>query len=110
MKEKFYIILLEGDIKFNVVPKDLANIAKQARNQITKITQMYVDAGLITEETALRNIERYIKRSYGGKELSKIGSELRARGILETITPNEWIKSFSKTKAFKLMIQVNLYV
>ena len=94
--------LLEGDIKFNIVPKDLAKIAKQARTQITRITQMYVDAGLITEETALRNIQRYIKRSYGGKELSKIGSELRARGVLETITPNDWIKSFSKTKAFKI--------
>ena len=94
--------LLEGDIKYNMVPKDLARIAKTARNQITKITQMYVDAGLITEETAIRNIERYIKRSYGGKELSKIGSELRARGVLETITPNDWVKSFSKTKAFKI--------
>jgi len=93
--------LLEGDIKYNVVPKDLANIAKKARKQITKITNMYIQAGLITEETALRNIERYIKRSYGGKELSKIGSELRARGVLETITPNEWINQYSKTKAFK---------
>ena len=94
--------LLEGDIKFNMVPKDLAKVAKTARNQITRITQMYIDAGLITEETALRNIERYIKRSYGGKDLSKIGSELRARGVLETMTPNEWVKSYSKTKAFKL--------
>ena len=34
---------------------------------------MYIDAGLITEETALRNIERYVKRSYGGKEASKLG-------------------------------------
>ena len=104
--------LLEGDIKFDVVPKDLAKIAKTARNQITRITQLYIDAGLITEETALRNIERYIKRSYGGKDLSKIGSELRARGVLETMTPNEWVKSYSKTKAFKLddtgkLIRVN---
>ena len=30
---------------------------------------MYVDAGLITEETALRNIERYIKRTYGGQKI-----------------------------------------
>ena len=94
--------LLEGDIKYNDVPKDLAKLGKKARNQITKITQMYIDAGLITEETALRNIERYIKRSYGGRDVSKIGSELRARGVLETITPNEWVKSYSKTKAFKL--------
>jgi len=94
--------LLEGDIKFNDVPKDLGQLGKKARKQITKITQMYIDAGLITEETAQRNIERYIKRSYGGKDVSKIGSELRARGVLEEITPNEWVKSFSKTKAFKL--------
>ena len=63
---------------------------------------MYIDAGLITEETALRNIERYIKRSYGGKDISKIGSELRARGVIETITPNEWMNKYSKTKAFKV--------
>ena len=94
--------LLEGDIKYNVVPKDLQRIAKKARNQITKITNMYIQAGLITEETALRNIQRYIKRSYGGKDLAKIGSELRARGVLETITPNQWINKFSKEKAFKL--------
>lgn len=94
--------LLEGDIKFNDVPKDLGQLAKKARNQITKITQMYIDAGLITEETALRNIERYVKRSYGGKETSKIGSELRARGVLETITPRDWVNSFSKTKAFRI--------
>jgi len=94
--------LLEGDIKFNDVPKDLGQLGKKARNQITKITQMYIDAGLITEETALRNIERYIKRSYGGKETSKIGSELRARGVLETITPREWVNSYSKTKAFRI--------
>jgi hypothetical protein len=37
--------LLEGDIKFDVVPKDLARIAKKARGNITKITQMYIDAG-----------------------------------------------------------------
>jgi len=94
--------LLEGDIKYNDVPKDLAQLGKKARNQITKITQMYIDAGLITEETALRNIERYVKRTYGGKETSKIGSELRARGVLEKITPRDWVNSFSKNKAFRL--------
>ena len=100
--------LLEGDIKFNVVPKDIAKIGKKARDQITKITNMYIQAGLITEETALRNIERYVKRSYGGKEISKIGSELRARGVLEQITPREWVNSFSKTKAFRINNQGKL--
>jgi len=92
--------ILEGDIKANVAPKDLANIAKKARKQITKITQMYVDAGLITEETALRNIQRYVKRTYGGQPLAGIASELKARGILEDITPKEWIEKYSKIKAF----------
>ena len=100
--------LLEGDIKFNVVPKDIAKIGKKARDQITKITNMYIQAGLITEETALRNIERYIKRSYGGRDVSKIGSELRARGVLEQITPREWVNSFSKTKAFRINNQGKL--
>ena len=69
---------------------------------------MYIQAGLITEETALRNIERYIKRSYGGRDVSKIGSELRARGVLEQITPREWVNSFSKTKAFRINNQGKL--
>jgi len=100
--------LLEGDIKFTDVPKDLGKLGKKARNQITKITQMYIDAGLITEETAQRNIERYIKRTYGGKETSKIGSELRARGVLEKITPRDWVNSFSKNKAFRINDQGKL--
>jgi len=100
--------LLEGDIKFNVVPKDIAKIGKKARDQITKITNMYIQAGLITEETALRNIERYVKRSYAGKEISKIGSELKARGVLEQITPRDWVNSFSKTKAFRINNQGKL--
>ena len=94
--------ILEGDIKANVAPKDLANIAKKARNQITKITQMYIDAGLITEETALRNLQRYLKRTYGGQPIAAIGSELKARGILEDITPKEWVERYSKIKAFKI--------
>ena len=94
--------ILEGDIKANVAPKDLAKIAGKARKQITKVTQMYVDAGLITEETALRNIERYVKRTYGGKPLAGIASELKARGILEEITPKEWVEKYSKVKAFKV--------
>ena len=100
--------LLEGDIKFTDVPKDLGKLGKKARNQITKITQMYIDAGLITEETALRNIERYVKRTYGGKETAKIGSELRARGVLEKITPRDWVNSFSKNKAFRINNQGKL--
>jgi len=94
--------MLEGDITYTVPSKTLNKIAKDARKNITKVTQMYVDAGLITEETALRNIQRYIRRTYGGEDLSKIGSELRARGVLEQVSPKEWVEKYSKTKAFTL--------
>ena len=94
--------MLEGDIKYDVPSKTLNKIAKEARENITAVTQMYIQAGLITEETALRNINRYIKRTYGGNELAKIGSELKVRGILEEISPEEWVEKYSKTKAFRI--------
>jgi hypothetical protein len=94
--------MLEGDITYDVPSKTLNRIAKKARENITKVTQMYIQAGLITEETALRNIQRYIRRTYGGEDLAKIGSELRARGVLEEISPKEWVEKYSKTKAFTL--------
>ena len=94
--------ILEGDIAYGVAPKDLDKIAKKARANITRISQMFIDSGLLTEETVVRNLQRYLRRTYGGKELSKLGSDLKARGILEEITPLEWIERYSKTKAFKV--------
>ena len=94
--------ILEGDIAYGVAPKDLDKIAKKARDNISRISQMFIDAGLLTEETVVRNLQRYLRRTYGGKELNKIGSDLKARGVLEDITPLEWLETYSKTKAFKI--------
>ena len=94
--------MLDGDATYHVPSKTLNKIAKEARENITAVTQMYIQAGLITEETALRNINRYIKRTYGGNDLAKIGSELKVRGVLEEISPEEWVEKYSKTKAFRI--------
>ena len=75
-EKKVLYNMLEGDIKFDVGVKELDNLSKKARENINDVTQMYVDAGLITEETALRNIGRYIKRSNVVKELKKMQKDL----------------------------------
>ena len=101
-EKKILYNMLEGDIKFNIGVKAIDNLSKQARKNINKVTQMYVDAGLITEETALRNIKRYLRRTYSGDPAPKLGSDLKARGILEDISPTEWLEKYSKTKAFTI--------
>jgi hypothetical protein len=94
--------MLDGDVTYHVPSKTLNKIAKEARENITAVTQMYIQAGLITEETALRNINRYIKRTYAANDLAKIGSELKVRGVLEEVSPEEWLEKYSKEKAFRI--------
>ena len=101
-EKKVLYNMLEGDIKFDVGVKELDNLSKKARENINDVTQMYVDAGLITEETALRNIKRYLRRTYSGDPPAKLGSDLKARGVIEEISPKEWVEKYSKTKAFTI--------
>ena len=63
---------------------------------------MCAKIGLITEETFLRNIKRYLRRSYASGNAVKLGSDLRARGVVEEVSPNEWLARYSKEKAFKV--------
>ena len=99
-EKKILYNMLEGDIQYPVGIKALDNLSKEARENINGVTQMYIDAGLITEETALRNIKRYLRRSYAGDPPAKLGSDLKARGIIEEISPKEWLERYSKEKAF----------
>ena len=101
-EKKILYNMLEGDIKYDIGVKPIDNLSKQARENINSVTQMYVNAGLITEETALRNIKRYLRRTYAGDPPAKLGSDLKARGVLEEISPTEWVKKYSKTKAFTI--------
>ena len=101
-EKKVLYNMLEGDIKYDIGVKELDNLSKKARQNINDVTQMYVDAGLITEETALRNIKRYLRRTYSGDPPAKLGSDLKARGVIEEISPKEWVEKYSKTKAFTI--------
>ena len=101
-EKKILYNMLEGDIQYPVGVKALDNLKDEARENINGVTQMYIDAGIITEETALRNIKRYLRRSYAGDPPAKLGSDLKARGVLEEISPTEWMQKYSKTKAFTI--------
>ena len=101
-EKKVLYNMLEGDIKYDIGVKKLDDLSKKARENINDVTQMYVDAGLITEETALRNIKRYLRRTYSGDPPAKLGSDLKARGVIEEISPKEWVEKYSKTKAFTI--------
>ena len=101
-ERKILYNVLEGDIAYDVAPKAIAKLGKEARERIDAISQQYIDAGILTAETVQRNIKRYIRRAYAGEDLAKLGSDLKARGAIEEITPDEWVKKYSKEKAFKI--------
>ena len=71
----------------NIVLKQkvLQNLSKESRNLITEIAQEYVDMGLISPITLLKEIKNiYLKRSYKGKlEDRPFGEELRNRGATQ---------------------------
>ena len=94
--------MLEGDIKYDVPAKYLNDMRDEARAKITELTQKYVDLGLITDETMKQNIQKYLRRAYTGQNLARVADEIKARGIVETISPTKWLQEYSKTKAFRL--------
>ena len=115
-EQKLLYNLLEGDeitdlsgkrltMDSDEIPDKILRLAKMARTRITKMTQMYVDLGLITRETAARNQKKYLMRLYnkgrikGGSEkarsinleVKRIGDELRNRGLVKEYTVNDYL-------------------
>ena len=95
--------MLEGDIKYDVPAKYLNEMRDEGRAKITELSQKYVDLGLITDETMKTNIEKYLRRSYAGQNIGKFADEIKARGIIENITPKQWINEYSKIKAYRFL-------
>ena len=93
--------MLEGDIKYDVPVKYLNEMRDEARSKITELTQKYVDLGLLTDETVKQNIQKYLRRAYTGQNLARIADEIKARGIVENITPKQWLNEYSKIKAYR---------
>ncbi len=120
-ENKLLLNLLEGDEVTNLstpkkldvdskeIPEKIRRLAKSARSRITKLTQMYIDLGLMDKRTAIENQKTYIMRLYrkltpgqlkGGDaekksllnlEIKKIGDELRTRGLVKEYTAEEYL-------------------
>tara|TARA_S200002703_G_scaffold5367_1_gene6266 strand:+ start:1055 stop:4678 length:3624 start_codon:yes stop_codon:yes gene_type:complete len=104
-ENKLLYNLLSGDASMDIAPQKIQRLARKARGKITKMTQKYIDLGLLNEQTAKRNINSYIMRIYkeaSDKDLSKvkgpinfefkkIGDELRGRGFFKEYTVKQYI-------------------
>ena len=105
-ENKILYNMLEGDVVEGVPNNVLKELSSQARDLITQTGQKYVDLGLLTEETFLKNKDRYLGRLYKTKEdqpleLKKIGDDLKPRGLLEedTYTVSDWFETLKNQKS-----------
>ena len=111
-ENKLLYNILSGDSSIDIAPLKIQRLAKKTRGKITKMTQQYIDLGLMSEETAKRNIDRYIMRIYkdaSEKDLSKIkgpinfefkkiGDELRGRGFFEEHSVKNYLENLRYVK------------
>tara|TARA_R110002049_G_scaffold77831_1_gene198842 strand:- start:29 stop:3757 length:3729 start_codon:yes stop_codon:yes gene_type:complete len=97
------------DEKSVEIPEKIRRLAAMGRSKITKMTQRYIDLGLIDEDVAIENQKRYLMRLYrkispdqlkGGNaekkallnlEIKKIGDELRTRGLVKEYSSEEYL-------------------
>ena len=69
----------------------LNDLSKEARDLITEIAQEYVDMGILSPATFLRNKDTYLKRTYSKykDDPREFGEELRLRGAYQKVTKQE---------------------
>ena len=108
--------MLEGDEVTNLsgkiitkdskeIPEAIRNLAIEARANINKMTQYYIDLGLLSKETAIQNQKKYLMRLYKKQktptlsdvrgplnlEYKKIGDELRTRGLVQEYNAQDYL-------------------
>ena len=102
-EQRLLLNLMEGDTVYGYVPKKLKTVSKEFRSEVTKLSQMMVDFGLITAETAKSNIKTYLRRTYTKDEaLAKVGDELKPRGFHIRVSKAEYIKHYKKDIAYEI--------
>jgi len=102
-EQRLLLNLFEGDTTYGKIPNQLKLITKDFREETTKLGQMMVDYGLISERTFKQNILTYLRRTYTSDEsLAKVGDELKPRGFHLQVTKKEFNKIYSKDKAFQI--------
>lgn len=98
-ERKLLLNLMEGDIKYGSTK--IEKLSVNFRKEVKILSQMFVDFGLLSEETVKRNIDRYLRRTYTKDTLlAKIGDELKPRGIVITVPKGEYLKRFKNDEAY----------
>ena len=101
-ESKILFNMLEGDNIFKVQSETLNSISKEARDLITEVAQEYVDMGILSPATFLRNKDTYLKRTYSKykDDPREFGEELRLRGAYQKVTKQEYEDYYKEQIAF----------
>ena len=94
--------MLEGDNIFKVQSEAINKISKEARDLITEYAQEYVDMGILSPATFLKNRDTYLKRTYSKykDDTREFGEELRLRGAYQKVTKQEYEDYYKDQIAF----------
>ena len=101
-ESKILFNMLEGDNIFKVQSETLNSISKEARDLITEVAQEYVDMGILSPATFLRNKDTYLKRTYSKykDDPREFGEELKLRGAYQKVTKQEYEDYYKEQIAF----------
>ena len=96
--------MIEGDLIYKQVPsKTLKNISEEFRQITKELGQKYVDYGFMSAKSFQRNLDTYMRRTYTkDAALSKIGDELKPRGVHVKVRKEDYEKIFKKDFAFRI--------
>ena len=96
--------MIEGDLIYKQVPsKTLKNISEEFRQITKELGQKYVDYGFMSEKSFQRNLNTYMRRTYTKDgALSKIGDELKPRGVHVTVRKEDFVNIYKKDFAFRV--------
>jgi hypothetical protein len=96
--------MIEGNLIYKQVPsKTLKNISEEFRQITKELGQKYVDYGFMSAKSFQRNLDTYMRRTYTkDAALSKIGDELKPRGVHVNVRKEDYEKIFKKDFAFRV--------
>ena len=106
--------ILSGDVAVKGTERTIVRLAAKTRGMIKKMSQTYIDLGLLSKETVKLNEGKYLMRIYKDLEkvkdelgdakgpinigYKKIGDELRGRGFFRDYTVKEYLETQRFTK------------
>ena len=96
--------MVEGDLIYKQIKSaSLKKVSKDFRQITKELGQQYVDYGYMSAESFQRNLNTYMRRTYTKDgALSKIGDELKPRGIHVTVPKKDYLSVYKKDFAFRV--------